>query len=253
VTQMGLPQLASMILKRSKLPKAFLIAAFLEAVVPSYWNSYLKQSKMESVLNLLNIRPCERIVDVGANVGLFAVEAADKVGPDGLVIAIEPEPGNLLALRIRARGISNIIPIAAAIWNRPTTIDLHRSSNSLWHSVKPKKRTKVKEEFKLDTIKVPCTTVDRIAKTFLNGHIDVMKISVEGSEVEALGGAHDTIPQCRGIAIQCVATPEELEESIDGVVRLLDNYGFRHIVLPLGATWAWVVFLRSNNGTRSGG
>lgn len=253
MTQMGLPQLVSTFLKRSKLPKAFLIAALLEAVVPDYWNSYLKQSKMNSVLKLLNIRPCERILDVGANVGLFTVEAADKVGPDGLVIAVEPEPSNLLALRIRARGNSNIIPIAAAIWNRPTTLDLYRSSNSLWHSVKPKKRTKVKEESKLDTIKVSCTTVDRIAKAFLNGHVDVMKISVEGSEVEVLGGAHDTIPQCRGIAIQCVATPEELRESIGGVVRLLDNYGFGHVVLPLGTTWAWVVFLRSDNGTRSGG
>jgi hypothetical protein len=123
-------------LRRSKLPKPFFIAAILEAVVPSYWNSYLKQSKMKPTLDLLNMRPSKLVLDVGVHVGLLAVEAAEKLGPDGLIVAVELEPGNLLPLRICAKRISNMI------WNGLTTFGLHTCSNSPRHSVTLGKRAK---------------------------------------------------------------------------------------------------------------
>jgi FkbM family methyltransferase len=203
---------------------------------------------MKSLLNLLNIDTGERVLDVGANVGLFTIPAAEKARP-GRVVAVEPEPNNLLALRIRAKNIHNITPIAAAVWNHAGTLELYRSSNSRWHSVKPMKRSRVKKESEIDAIRVPSITVDMVAKAFLGGHVDVLKIAVEGAEVEALEGATNIIPRCRAIAIQCVATDEKLESSINEVLQIIHSSHFKHAILKLGPTWAWVVFLKDKPET----
>jgi tRNA/tmRNA/rRNA uracil-C5-methylase (TrmA/RlmC/RlmD family) len=44
---------------------------------------------VETVLDLLDPRPGERVLDLYAGVGLFAAFLADRVGPDGRVVAIE--------------------------------------------------------------------------------------------------------------------------------------------------------------------
>lgn len=46
-----------------------------------------------------HLRPGSVFFDVGANVGFFALLAARAVGPRGHVVAVEPMPGNVAALR----------------------------------------------------------------------------------------------------------------------------------------------------------
>jgi FkbM family methyltransferase len=48
---------------------------------------------------LASVRPGDVVVDVGANVGLYAIAAARRVGPAGRVIAYEPDAGNAALLR----------------------------------------------------------------------------------------------------------------------------------------------------------
>ena len=49
------------------------------------------------------VRPGDVCVDVGANIGWFAIAMARQAGPDGTVFAIEAAPGNVECLR-RQRG-----------------------------------------------------------------------------------------------------------------------------------------------------
>jgi FkbM family methyltransferase len=49
------------------------------------------------------IKPGMTCVDVGANVGYYSIALADWVGPDGLVVAIEPERWNFAALETNAK------------------------------------------------------------------------------------------------------------------------------------------------------
>jgi len=62
------------------------------------------------------VRPGERCVDVGANVGVHSVRLARLVGADGEVIAIEPDPD--VAVRtnrnIALNGLANVRVINAA-------------------------------------------------------------------------------------------------------------------------------------------
>ena len=53
----------------------------------------------ESRLLLDSLQPGAVFLDVGANLGYFSLLAADRVGPAGKVVAIEPDPANFLLLQ----------------------------------------------------------------------------------------------------------------------------------------------------------
>ena len=74
------------------------------------------------------VRPLKHddvVVDVGAHVGIFTLKAA-REAEDGLIVAVEPDPGNfrLLVRNIRANGLENVIPIRAALWKEEGTLRL---------------------------------------------------------------------------------------------------------------------------------
>jgi FkbM family methyltransferase len=59
------------------------------------------------------LSPGDCVLDIGANIGWSALQAARAVGPTGLVVALEPEIDNfrLLAENVRANRASNVIPL----------------------------------------------------------------------------------------------------------------------------------------------
>lgn len=79
-------------------------------------------SRLRSVL-----QPGATAVDVGANVGYAALVMAERVGPSGRVVAIEPDPRNAHALRLnaaRTRGGRIDVVDTAALWERgPHNLD----------------------------------------------------------------------------------------------------------------------------------
>lgn len=89
----------------------------------------------QNILNVINsLGKGEVFVDIGANCGLWTLPAAGRVGPEGKVIAFEPQVGvftDLLA-NVAANGFSNVAAFPAAIgratrWIRMTLEDPHHS------------------------------------------------------------------------------------------------------------------------------
>src|SRR5262245_36483242 len=56
-----------------------------------------------------HLRPGERVLDIGGNIGQYTVLAASKVGPTGRVFAVEPgeKVRDLLTRSVRANGLEN--------------------------------------------------------------------------------------------------------------------------------------------------
>jgi len=75
---------------------------------------YKAWQPLETSLYERLVRPGDRVIDVGANIGYFTALFAELVGDEGSVLAIEPEPNNIRLLRknVAARGLADIVTVA---------------------------------------------------------------------------------------------------------------------------------------------
>jgi FkbM family methyltransferase len=63
------------------------------------------------------VRPGDRVMDVGANIGIYSLYLSRAVGPAGKVLAVEPDPDNLALLRanLEANHCDNVIVLPFAL------------------------------------------------------------------------------------------------------------------------------------------
>src|ERR1700756_619375 len=78
------------------------------------------------------IRPGQRVIDIGANCGVYALTLARLVGPTGRVWAFEPASAtaNLLASGVAANNLANVEVIGNALSSGPGTARLSIRENS---------------------------------------------------------------------------------------------------------------------------
>ncbi|TDV48696.1 FkbM family methyltransferase [Actinophytocola oryzae] len=135
------------------------------------------------------VLPGMTVFDVGANLGYCASLFADRVGPAGLVVALEPEPvmADLLDRNMRSNGHECVRVVRAAAGGAPGTTALWRSGTNLaCHSTNVDLVPAV-----TGRVEVSVTTVDDLAGQW--GAPDVVKIDVEGWEWSVLCGMRATL------------------------------------------------------------
>lgn len=143
------------------------------------------------------LEPGDWFVDVGANIGIYSIHAARKVGTNGRVFSIEPSPEAAAILRknVAANDLCEIVTVinsAAA----DKTGRLYLSGNPhQWNSLQLSATP--------PGIEIPVTTVDDLlaihgnSKTCIRG----IKIDAEGVEMEILQGAIDTLEKFSPIIV----------------------------------------------------
>lgn len=126
------------------------------------------------------------IFDVGANVGIYTLIAASRVGASGAVHAFEPVPELLacLATGVHLSRAGNVALIGAAVAddNDFREMYLGEGSDSDIHSLAPSERRPRR-------LAVPCLALDDYAARRGIRSVDLLKIDVEGAELPALRGA----------------------------------------------------------------
>ena len=134
------------------------------------------------------VQPGHIALDVGANVGAYALLLGQWVGPAGRVFAFEPAPDvhAALARHILLNELEGVVqPVASALSDRETDAPLVLSGTS------GESRLAVPGDTG-DVRSVPLTTIDRFcAREGLTP--DFIKIDVEGWELAVLRGARHTI------------------------------------------------------------
>ena len=136
-----------------------------------------------------HIVPSGTVFDVGANIGLSALEFARTVGAAGQVIAFEPHPKTAERLRINLErnDASNVRIIQAAVGSEPGTITFNESSDPTLSSATIVPRNMVR------SFEVALTTVDIAWTEAGKPLVSVLKIDVEGGELAALQGASELL------------------------------------------------------------
>jgi FkbM family methyltransferase len=135
--------------------------------------------------------PGTTFVDVGANVGLFALPAARRVGPSGRVIAVEPLSDNvqlLCAAAARNRFDNlDVMPFAASDRRGVVTVVSRRETTN---SFTPPDRV-----VRPSSPCAPSAPLDALLGNF--ARIDLVKIDVEGYEPAVLAGARELLARHR--------------------------------------------------------
>lgn len=117
-----------------------------------------------------------RVLDLGANIGLFAIDLALRF-PEARILAVEPHPYTFRRLCAHAASFPGIEPVHAAVWEREgevafAALDQHPSA-------------RVDGEGRAGGIRVPAATLESLFAR-LGGAADLVKFDIEGAEGRAL-------------------------------------------------------------------
>lgn len=150
------------------------------------------------------VRPGMVAADVGANIGLLTLVMARAAGPAGKVIAFEPEAtprANLEKMR-HLNGLSWVEVRDQAVGEKAGRLTFH-VSDIIGHS----SLYALPEAEEARVIEVEVVALDDVAP---GGRMDVVKIDVEGAELDVLAGMGGLIRANRDLAIVAEFGPEHL-------------------------------------------
>jgi FkbM family methyltransferase len=147
------------------------------------------------------LRPNMVFYDVGANGGFFSLLGATLVGPNGKVVAFEPHPTTAKQLKkqMHINNMQHVDVVVAAVSDKVGTAKLSDDTSSDMLSLVNAHKSK-------RTIKVKTTTIDQETKS--RPLPDLLKIDVEGAEIDVLRGAHQLICAKRPILLVEIHSPE---------------------------------------------
>ncbi|MCC8937392.1 FkbM family methyltransferase [Bradyrhizobium sp. Arg68] len=152
-------------------------------------------------------------VDLGANVGTYALALARDVGPTGKVIAIEPHPVThaRLAFNTAASGYTQVQLVAAAAGPTDGELMIETDGDNLGasHIVTGTPTGKA--------FKVPSLRLQRILEEAGARQVDALKIDVEGFEDRVLIGFFRDAPEAlwpRAVVIEHLSKDEWTDDCI---------------------------------------
>lgn len=147
--------------------------------------------------------------DVGAHVGFFTLLMARLVGEGGWVVALEPDPfmGPALENNLRLNGVTNVSVVKAAA-----------GANAGKRRFSPGRGAGIGHLAEDGELAVEGTTIDDLGVRF--GVPDLIKVDVEGGELEVLQGASDTLSRCKPVLLVELHGPENEAAASDLLAAL---------------------------------
>jgi FkbM family methyltransferase len=158
------------------------------AIVPSILGGYFESLELEAV------EVSTTVLDVGANIGLFSCVAGKVLQGRGDVYAFEPVAENVTYFRqnLLNNHLTNVQLIESAVGQEVGELDIFISTESIATHSASSRYSKGSER-----ISVPMTSIDAFVTSRGIGHVDVIKIDVEGYDGYVLKGAMETIKSHR--------------------------------------------------------
>lgn len=151
------------------------------------------------------VQPGMVVADVGANIGLLTLVMAWAAGPGGKVIAFEPEatPRANLEKMKHLNGLAWVEVRDQAVGETPGRLTFH-VSDIIGHS----SLYALPEAEEARTVEVEVVRLDDVAPA---KRMDVVKIDVEGAELDVLAGMKGVIAKNPDLAIVAEFGPEHLK------------------------------------------
>lgn len=148
------------------------------------------------------VKPGDVCLDIGANVGMYTIPLALRVGPIGQVFAFEPDEQtcNTLLKNISLNNLKNVHAMRVAISNKDGKIPFYCRPDTDQHSTYEK--TTVKTPKGQHTITIESARIDTLVSNGTISKPDFIKIDIEGGEIDAIHGLGNTAKYVRAIMVE---------------------------------------------------
>jgi FkbM family methyltransferase len=178
--------------------------------------------------HLDHLGPGECVVDLGANVGYYAIMAAWNLrhSRGSVVYAFEPNPlaFDYLQRNKGLNNLNNLIPIQQAVGDKSGTMVLYINPGGItFGSLRPYLTHLT------GSCEVQVTTLDEFLAQYPKSKIGLMKIDIEGAELLALRGAKKTIEHDRPVIFyeENEAACQAFGYTVADVRDFLKAFGYR--------------------------
>lgn len=166
-------------------------------------------------------------LDVGAHIGYHTRLLADLVGERGRVIALEPHPKSWARLRQNTGDRLNVTALQLAASEGEGSAALHdyllmSASGSLHYDEALARRQRARmgagdvaprrhADFEPQRYRVRTVAIDDCLDQLGIGRVDIVKMDIEGAELDALRGMRRTIAASPGLALVMEYNPAALQ------------------------------------------
>ena len=131
-------------------------------------------------------QPGMTVIDVGANVGVYAFSAAQRVGVTGRVLAVEPFSGCVNCLK-ETRRVNQLDWVTVC---RGAASDRNGTAHLALHSASEMNQVMTESDASATaTEAIPCFTLDTLVEREGLQRVDLLKIDAEGHELQVLKGS----------------------------------------------------------------
>uniref|UniRef100_A0A7V6CDD9 FkbM family methyltransferase n=1 Tax=Thermodesulfobacterium geofontis TaxID=1295609 RepID=A0A7V6CDD9_9BACT len=183
------------------------------------------------------------VIDCGAHIGIFSLLFAKLAGENGKVVAIEPEERNYQALVKMIelnKNVAPIIPLKVAVYKEDCYLDLYIAKKSGSHTIAPyfneRKDVLLDKKEKVRALKIDTIVFEELGLE----KVDFIKMDMEGTEIDALLGAEQTIKRFKPkLAICSYHRPTDSEEIRNIILSYNPNYKIKEIEQGEKVLFAW--------------
>jgi FkbM family methyltransferase len=187
-----------------------------------YWNCW---EPNESWVVERILRPGDTFIDVGANIGYFALLASTIVGPNGKVVAFEPVPPTLekLRLNLSLNDAANVTVIDCAVSDSVGVVRIYQphDSNIGANSMRSSKLDAPSWDVRMATLS---------SELPQDLPVKLLKIDVEGAELKVLRGFTDHLQTASVPFVLCEVTESflrDLGDSSRELFSLMASLGYQ--------------------------
>ena len=167
----------------------------------------------------------DTMVDVGANIGYYSLLASRICGPEGRVVAFEPQNQNyaLLQRNIERNHCENVQAHRVGLWLEPKAAQLHLNNENCGD-----------HQLALNSERSQETVTLQAGDDLLAGGIDFLKIDTQGAEFGALSGMEKTLQRSPSLRMILEFWPYGLANcghSADQLIQFLGDYPFEYSII----------------------
>lgn len=175
------------------------------------------------------VKPGMTVLDIGANIGYYTVQAARAVGEQGHVYAFEPDPNNheILRRNLEINGYRNVTAEQKAVSNKTDEVRLYIAKEN-----KGDHRVYDSGDQRL-SIPIDAVRLDDYLEA--SGHVvDVVKMDIQGAEFKALQSMHNILQKNDRLVLFTEYSPAQIRIIGDdpiNMLEILESAGFHFQVI----------------------